>query len=236
MISLRERAAEIFGKTGDFSVLRDVFSYGQGRRPVGVEHSLREQLDLWTTRYVDLDFIRVGTELFDAGRERRIDGSLGHCRMVLGKIGLGVRRVWHGSIPLAQTDGLEHIENACQFRRLLRKWRGPNDDAVDVFFVSSIFNNAGGRARINNASSWGCNKSSSYVAGCAIDIHPVGPLIGFGVTLAHELGHHCTLRHVDLGDFFNLMHPAAGNASQELTDDQAKQMLAHCSVRSPPPR
>jgi hypothetical protein len=222
MISLRDFAQSCLGIGGGFSVTRDFFGYRQ-KRPGDL--SLRLQLSLLRNPHIHLDVILVGGDQFTTTQHEEVDCAVFGAREIFEQIPLGIGRITFHQIDVADADGLDIMTKKSEVKTLLRRYRGSNDDALDVFFPREY--NADGKAGYGNAP--GCVKSTRVVNGCVVS---TGPSIGCIVIrrlMAHELGHALRLTHRDSSG--NLME--SGGFGSNLTGQQQRRMLRDCYVRKP---
>ena len=223
MISLRDRIRQAYGIEGSYSMLTDVLGYLRPRMPTNQTQSLLQHLDLIDGPHLDLDFILVGVEEFGASDRNKIDRSLAEARQLFAPGGIGIKRVFHGAMTLAEADGYERIDDEKESIALRRDWSGPNARAVDVFFVLEFnVGEARGIAGVSGTRHLGCNKSIRNRAGCVLHVRQSD-----GVLLAHELGHHLTLHHHN--DTLNIMFSSANGGT--FTAGQFADMIRHCSMR-----
>ena len=220
--SLRQ-AAQCLGLPGDFSVLRDFFGYLEGF-PGGVSQlSLRGQMRALGGRHIHLDLIQVAVEQFTETDRRDIDRAVQRTREAFAQVDLGVGRVAHFQITEAEADGLETIDSHSQAKKLTRRFRGPHDDAIDVFFVREYnVDGKDGESRIDLP----CNKDRYNFSGAVIGMGGAAGGI-FPELLPHELGHGLGLKHVTNTD--NLMHDVITDI--KLAASQGEEMRSHCFAR-----
>lgn len=223
MMSLRDRIRDAYGIEGTYSMLTDVMGYLRPRLPNNTSHSLLQHLDLISGPHLDLDFILVGTEEFGSSERNHIDRSLAEARALFAPGGVGIKRIFHGGLTLAEADGYERIDDEKESKALRRDFSGPNARAVDVFFVLELnIGLARGIARVNPTRHLGCNKAIRNTVGCVLHVNQSD-----GVLLAHELGHHLTLEHTNAP--LNIMSAGANGGS--FTAGQFTDMINHCSMR-----
>jgi hypothetical protein len=209
---------------------RQLFGYYRKR-----ELHLRQQLELLKGHHLHLNIICVGAESFRDDTYEAIDLGLNLMRDSYASVGIGVGRIEHYQIPVAQSRGQEHIANDDDAADLATRWAVKND-GIDCFVVLSYGNAHAGWSKIGNE----CDKDHKGMKGCVID--PVQNITGFG----HEVGHFLGLVHVD--DQNNLMHPSANHmnlngvqstrwwlpkplADQFPDESQQNVMLRHCAIK-----
>jgi Metallo-peptidase family M12B Reprolysin-like len=215
MISLREISTCV-GLTGGFSVVRDFFGYRQIR--FAFEVSLLSQARLLRGPHIHLNFIQVGSELFTDSIERNVDRGLLELREIYAQVGVGVGRVEHFAISVAQADGAEEIADHDEGRELMENWSVPNN-GIDIFLVIDIegvhgFSPIGGP----------CDKDDKWSGVVIVAGHPL-----LGRNLAHEIGHYLGLEHVEAKG--NVMEKDEFDMGEDLTAGQGEVMRAHCMMR-----
>jgi hypothetical protein len=214
--------------------------------------SLRNHIRLASNRYIDLNIIYVypgGIFYPSPGPEewREIERALQVARSIFAQIGLGINRVWY--YELLDRD-YSNITSEFRAKQLTRKYRGERD-AIDCFFVHSLFDTVVGIAPIKGPSS---NKSGWFngllVARRNFRSREINPDI-MGLILAHELGHYLGLNHVCemeqttewrcgvftflpvCGAFMDqlLMYPKAVITARHLSNEERTIILQHSFVR-----
>jgi hypothetical protein len=141
MRSVRE-IADCIGLKGDFQVVRDFFGYKMG--PPG-EISLFRQLKVMMHYNINVNIIRVGSDLFTGDDDREIDEAVAFLRDTFASIDLGVGRVRHFGIPVADARGRQHIADEREAEDLTHEWTVSND-AMDVFIVRTFAGSSLGAA------------------------------------------------------------------------------------------
>lgn len=198
MVSI-SKTAWCIGLTGRFSLKHDFFGYTS----IGVP-SVFSQLRLLQGPHIHLNLIKVGSELFDANDEFYADYALAFMRRSYATVGIGVGRVEHYSIPIAQAEGHEQIDSDSEAETLISRFI-VNNDGIDLFVVRSYVGGHAGSSPISGT----CNKNDKGMKGCVAA--PTENLLGFG----HEVGHYLGLEHSDRSD--NLMNPTPSEL--KLDDD-----------------
>jgi hypothetical protein len=250
MISLRQ-CATCIGLGTRFSVLRDFFGFRNKLAEIGLTYvSLKRQLGLVQTPHIHLDLIRVSDEPEDEFSRRAMDIAVQVARDIFAQVGLGIGRVTHSALSGQDGARYEFVDSQWEFRHLLKRFRGPTDDAVDVFFVTAIdYGAVGDRLGMAWLLPTACNKDLYHYDGClvALTVDRI-PLTGvglepspeIGVTLAHELGHRLGLPHHSDQD--NLMYHKVVNpyvtlvspdvpVQGKLTRGQGRDLKRRCMVR-----
>jgi Matrixin len=236
MISLKD-LARCIGIEGSFLVVRDFFGHSKGHpraSPLGPSKQLSVlgQVRLLRGPHIHLDVVRVGGNRFSAGHDLDIDFAIFRAREIYAAVGLGIGRVSHYLLPEADADGLHAIESRRQAKRLARKYRGPHDDAIDVFFVLDYNVTSGGEDKAGIAPiGLPCNKNRYHFDGIVMGVRFFGGVdvgaIVLGGVLAHELGHGLGLHHTDTVG--NLMFPTLTGTA--LSSDQGEEMRRHCFIQ-----
>ena len=237
MLSLKDFAAQCIGLSGDFSVVRNFFGHREGQPRTssagsGRQISLLDQIKGLQGHHIHLDIILVGSDQFLTGHKQDIDYAVFKTREIFAQVHLGVGRIAHHHITTAEADGLEHIEKKKHYKKLGRKYRGSNDDAIDVFVVLDFDYEMDGEAKAGIAPiGIPDNKDIYHFDGVVMGIRSSGGVnqgaVKLGMLLAHELGHCLSLRHVDYPT--NLMFPSS--AGSGLSADQGADMRSHDYVQ-----
>lgn len=223
-ISLRAIAGCI-GIRGEFRVRADFFGYRVSGAPLGAV-SLRRQFYLLGGPHIHLDIILVG-DLTQRQREF-IDSAVFGARENFEQVPLGIGRVRYYRIDGEDGERFGTITSKSEAKKLTRRYRGPNDDAMDVFFVSSYAVSADGIAAVGLCNIAGCNKDLYAFNGCVMGLDSDVNGATLRTVMPHELGHGLRLGHDD--DIDNLMYPD-NVGDQRLTTRQKRRMLRDCFVR-----
>ncbi len=222
-MSIRD-IADCIGIAGSISVVRDLF----GLRRLEPSNfaprlSLLSQHRLLLRPHVHLNFIQVGRELFTEETERRIDVALADLREIYANHQVGIGRVQHYSISMADADGAEVIADHDEGVQSMDDWSVPNN-GIDIFLVVDA-------AGVHGFSPIGgsCDKNDkiSGVVVEAVGLDGFNPLLGRA--LAHEIGHYLGLAHRDTTG--NLMHTNEFDMGESLDGDQVAPMRGHCMLR-----
>jgi hypothetical protein len=196
--SLRKIAACI-GVTGSFSVVRRFYGYESGvfgHKSINVDLkgkklsevsiasndpgtlSLRRQLELLKTRYINLDVIRVGGDDFSALEHQEVDIAVQIARELYQRDDIGIGRVlaWH--IKAAKAGSYMSLDSDCEAIDLIDEYTA-GGGGIDCFFVRAITYGSGG---------------STPEKGDGLVVDLLGH-VGSGISLAHELGHYLGVLH-----------------------------------------
>lgn len=247
------------GTSGDVSVMWSVFGFRQARPPtdpVGgatVSMSLGETFAALSGRHVNLNMIAVGYDgLSAADRDRYInsvDWAAFRMREIYFSAGIGVGRVQHYEIAVANARGFDDIGSTDEADDLHDEWGVPND-GIDAFFVRTITAGSGGGTLLGRSPVDGdCEKNSKddgLLAGGANNTNSDS----VARTFTHETGHYLDLEHnhgdtcpTADGSRRNLMAQTrcvpnmAGTSTQDvrnavnLTSSQGSTMRGHCMVK-----
>jgi hypothetical protein len=238
MVSVREMA-QCIGISGNFSIVRDFFGHRMGiprlsqNSPLTVQLSLLKQIHLLQSKHIHLDVIRVGS--FTVLEEMNIDYAVYKARETYAQVDLGIGRVAHFLIPEEDADGLEEINSHSEAKKLAKKYRGPHDDAIDVFIVMDFNVTSGGQEKAGICDiNLPCNKNLYHFDGAVMGVRfaggvPLGSIM-LGQVLAHEVGHGLGLYHTStVGNLMFGPDPATGF---DLSSDQGEKMRSHCFVQS----
>ena len=135
------------GTSGDVSLMWDVFGFRQARPPtdpVGgatVTMSLADTFADLSGPHVNLNMIAVGFDgLSAADRDRyvnSVDWAAFRMRQIYDGAGIGVGRVQHYEIAVADARGYDDIGDTDEADDLHDEWGVPNN-GIDAFFVRNI--------------------------------------------------------------------------------------------------
>ena len=178
------------------SVLFHVFGFAQCKIPHYNTYtnpstvSLKKFMEEVQGDYININVIRVGIENFDDLEKKKIDYAIYRARIIYGAIELGLGRIEHYDIPLAEVNKRNDIGSVSEATALTREWTVDND-AIDVFVVENISS----KYFVGISSIGGpCNKDApgkSGVIGGEVSRYPED----FARTFAHEIGHYLGLPH-----------------------------------------
>jgi hypothetical protein len=233
MPSLRE-LADCLGLGGDFSVLRDFYGFFRGVLPpdptgAQVSVSLKRELTRLQGQSFHLNVIAVGVENFTDAEDIEIDYSIYRIRNIYNQVSVGVGRVEHYAISIADANGLDSPTTKGQLEDLTNAWSVPNN-GIDLFipFNMNIPSNGGmllGRSAVDGPCG---DKQAKGMSGS------VSGLWGSeqtSRTVSHEVGHYLTLNHRN-DEPDNLMcQSGKANSirdSVELDDGQGDDVKGHC--------
>lgn len=244
MVSLR-KIAECLGLSGSFSVLHDFLGYRTDFNDRNI--SLLQQVQLLKNRYINLNIIRVGIDNFSAADEEEIDLAIQTTRSIYAAVNLGVGRIEHYDITVAQANGLDVITKNADARKITDVWSFPNA-SLDVFIVLNGW--AGtcmGCTTIGLSNVDGpCDKvTNGVMTGSVVTIGNT-PSQLTGQVIAHELGHYLGLSHVcefapggiclsgtcQTQHQTSLMFPCSSTTAVDISNSEFQNMNDHCFVNA----
>lgn len=242
MDSLRDICADLGVDADDISVCGHFFGFWQSHVPavlVGAPTtiSVLDQIDAIRDQHINVNCIRVGSDNFSDSDIDEIDEVMHLTRAVLGRAGIGVGRVEHYIIPVAEADGLETLTSVADAEQLTANWTVPNE-AHDLFFVLSWPASGGnqvlGRSNIDGP----CDKNDDSTGQTGSITAMVDSRQESGHTTAHELGHYLGLSHRN-SDATNLMAQTSSvnslggsiNTATIVDGGQRADITDHCSVQ-----
>lgn len=234
MVSLKAICNSI-GLSGKISVMEDFFGYPTAlnlKDDTDFRVSLLEQVKLLkiNSPYINLCIIRVNIEFFYYQLHRLVAMSIFYARKVYAKVGIGIGRISYHYIPEAAEESPELIAEECDLADMADHWSAAGD-GIDIFYVLDIYG-----PNIGLSPTPGSCDKDDWDSGVCIDMQPMLYRV-IGYSLAHELGHHLGLYHVDEDpnvddDPNNLMWPSTpfdppdpGPNSVKLTQYQVQQIL-----------
>jgi len=214
---------DCMGLSGPRKVKHDFF--GIQHVPSGEALSVKQHMQRMRLEHLlHLNVIRCGFDSFDAqGRdraERRLDLVVHRTRQIYDQIGLGIARVQHFEILVAQTHGKEDIGGDGEADDLCDAFSVDND-GIDAFFVLTYSGNRVGSSR----SPGSCDKGGK-ASGVVVEVEQ-GDAELTATAFAHELGHYLGFAGHS-GDKDNLMF--SGQNGRQISDSQAVTMLRHCLI------
>lgn len=232
MTSLRQLAACI-GLSGNISVLRDFFGFLRGKLPPNTglvpiaTLSLLEQARRLRNPHFHLNVIRVGVDNFTDTDGITIDCSIFRIRDIYDQIGVGVGRVRHYAVSVADAGGLDRPTTYSQLEAITHRWHVRNN-GIDVFIPHSMWVYADNNNLVLGHSPTGgpCeDKDDKGMNGSVVGLFDT-----FTTTLvfSHEIGHYLGLDHKDDSPQ-NLMYPIPLSAG--LTNGQGNKIRKHCLVK-----
>jgi hypothetical protein len=247
MVSIRQ-LAECVDISGTISVCRDFLGFFRAQLPsdptgATVEVSLLRQARLLKEPHFNVNIIAVGSDMFthtglNNDRER-IDYAIYKIRNIYDQINVGVGRIQHIDISVANADGLDTITDDSEPEEITDKWYVAND-GIDVFipFSMNIPTNTGTLAGRSPQPGPCEGKDAKGMNGVVVGLWASDQLAR---TFAHEIGHYLGLRHnhgencADIVDRDNLMaQSTCANSvrdSVDLTNDQRSTVEGHCLVK-----
>jgi hypothetical protein len=205
--------------TGDLSVLHDFFGFIRGAPS---EVSVLTQVRRLQLMHVNMNFIRVGEEQYTNANREEMDWALQYTRDTYAQVNLGVGRVEHYVISIAEAGGGENINSEDEAEELTNDWTVPNS-ALDIFWVLTYSGPSIGLSAVNGK----CDKDAKGMDGSVVAIEDYVNITG--QALAHEAGHYLGLNHSSDGS--NLMFP--GPNGGQLTSRQGYIMRRHCFAEWP---
>ena len=239
MKSLRNICAAIGVTTNDISVIRHFYGYWQRRVPaalVGAPStvSVLDQIEALEGRHFHVNVIRVGSDNFTANDIDEIDEAIHLTRTAYRKGGMGLGRIEHYVISVAQANGLDQLTSNADAEQLTADWTVPND-GQDLFFVLSWTGNTLGRSNIEGP----CDKNDDSDGQTGIITAMTSSRQETGHTTAHELGHYLGLTHRNQ-DASNLMAQTSAvnnlggtiNTATIIDSGQQLEISDHCSVQA----
>jgi hypothetical protein len=198
MASLRQ-SANCIGISGNFSVLRDFFGFYRRVLPpdptkATVSISLLRQIGLLHGQHFHLNVIAVGWDNFTDDNNIVVDYSLFKLRNIYAQVNVGVGRIRHFVISVADADGLDAPTTTDQLEALTEAWSVPND-GIDLFICHdmNIPSNGGmilGYSPIDGPCPG--NKDDAGLSGSTIGLWENEQTAR---TMAHEVGHYLSLKH-----------------------------------------
>lgn len=236
--------------SGSISVLFDFFGFFRGRVPADPDTSVTAQvslLDLMNSlqgKHVHLNIIRVGIDTFtddpssDSDELDEIDYSIYKVRNVYRQVNLGVGRILHWDVTVAQADGKHDIGSDDEAEELTDDWSVDND-GIDVFMVKNISTSDFiGLSPVEGP----CDKDDKDMNG-VLGGEVSRTAEGIARTFAHEIGHYLGLEHNHDDDECpdttagrdNLMaQTGCANSIRDsvvLSSSQGSTMRSHCFVK-----
>jgi reprolysin-like metallo-peptidase family M12B len=246
MVSLR-KIGECLGLSEGFSVVHDFLGYRidfSGRKI-----SLLRQLQLLKNGYINLNIIRVGVDAlhFTAADDEEISFAIQTTRNIYAAVNLGVGRIGHFEIPLADSKGRDIISDDAEAKSLTDEFTVPNT-WVNVFIVLNAWaGTCGGCSTVGISAIDGpCDKyTTSARTGVIVTLGSTSPDLT-GQTLAHELGHYLGLSHVcefapggsclsgtcTTAHQSSLMFPCTMTTAVTISDEEFRNMSDHCFVNA----
>jgi hypothetical protein len=237
MASLRALAGCI-GVTGNFSVLRDFLGFFRGVLPpdptgAEVRVSLRRQLRRLQGEHFNVNVIATGVDNFTDADDIEVDYSIFKLRNVYNQVDVGVGRIRHFAITVAEADGLDAPTTKDQLEELTEAWSIDND-AIDLFIVHDMNIPSGSGILLGRSAVDGPCPGDKDDKGMSGSTSGLWGSEQTARTVAHELGHYLTLEHRN-SQTSNLMCQS-GSASSirdsiQLTSGQGDDVEDHCMCR-----
>lgn len=234
MASVRN-LANCIGVTGDISILRHFFGFFRGVLPpdptgAEVKVSLRRQLGLLQGQHFHLNVIAVGVGNFTDSDNIEVDYSIFKIRNVYNQVNVGVGRVGHYQITVADANGLDAPTTKGQLEELTENWSVDND-GIDLFIPHDMNIPSNGGIILGRSAVDGPCPGDKDGKGMSGSVSGLWGDEQTARTISHEVGHYLTLQHRN-SDGDNLMcQSGQANSirdSVELTSGQGNDVKDHC--------
>jgi hypothetical protein len=198
MTSLRQ-IANCIGVSGNYSVLRDFFGFFRGVLPpdptgADVTISLRRQLGLLQGPHFHLNVIAVGVDNFIDADDIEVDYSLFKIRNIYTQVNVGVGRVEHYAISVADANGLDAPTTRDQLEELTEAWSVPND-GIDLFIPHDMNIPSNGGTLLGRSAVDGPCPGDKDDKGMSGSVSGLWGSEQTARTVAHEVGHYLSLQH-----------------------------------------
>jgi len=238
MISIRQLAGCIgLDSSGSISILGDFFGFFRRTLPPDptgavVSVSLKQQVLRLKSKHYHLNVIAVGVDNFTDAEDQQLDYSIFRFRNIYNQVGVGIGRVRHYGISVADAGGLDSPTTEGNLEEITERWTA-NNNGIDLFFPfnMNVPSNSGiilGMSAVDGP----CDKNAKGMTGS------VSGLWGSeqtSRTSAHEVGHYLSLTHRN-SDPDNLMCQSSlassTHNSVELTTSQGNDIKDHCFMQS----
>jgi hypothetical protein len=230
--------------SGSVSVLFHMFGFFKARVPADPCTTGTPQVSLITHinslqgKHVHINVIRVGIDNFTDADIDKIDYSIYKTRNIFRTVNLGLGRVEHYDVTVADSDGKNDLGSEDEAEDLTHDWTVPNN-GIDVFVVENISDSDFiGLSPVGGP----CDKDDKDMNG-VIGGEVSRGTAGVARTFAHEIGHYLGLPH-NHGD--DCPTSASGRAnlmaqtrcadsicdSVLLTSSQGNTVRGHCFVKN----
>lgn len=238
MASLRALAQCIGVDGGQISILGHFLGFARWRIPsdptgATVSISLKRQAQRLQGKHLHLNVIAVGSDNFTDGEYERIDYMIYKTRNVYNQRSLGVGRVQHWIISVADADGLDAPTSKGQLEELTDRWEVSNN-GIDLFIPHDMNIPSGTGILLGRSPNPGpCMSDGKDKKG---QDSPVSGLWGsdqLARTSAHEVGHYLDLDHKNSSPDNLMCQSGKANSirnSTDLTSSQGSEMRGHCMV------
>jgi hypothetical protein len=129
--------------SGTVSILFNLYGFWLQRVPTDPDPTATAQVSLLTDvqsllgKHTHLNVIRVGVDLFTTDEFGKIDYSIYRIRNIYRQVSLGIGRIEHYDILVADANGRDDLGSQSEAEDLTHEWTVPND-ALDVFVVHNI--------------------------------------------------------------------------------------------------
>ena len=238
MASIRNLASCIGIDPNRISVLRNFLGFRRSRMPsdpagVTVTVSLRRQVQRLKGKHFHLNVIAVGSNNFSDSEFERVDYMIYKMRNIYHPQSLGVGRVQHWNITVADADGLDAPTSKGQLEELTDQWEVDNN-GIDLFIPHDMNVPSGSGSLLGRSPNPGpCLSDGKDKKG---QDSPVSGLWGsdqLARTSAHEVGHYLDLDHRNSSPDNLMCQSSRANSirnSVDLTNSQGSEARGHCMV------
>ena len=231
--SLRDVIFRVYGRSGSVSVAGDLLGMYQRRLPTPpsdakqpLRASVWDFIQLIQGRHLDLNLIKIGSDLFMPDDHADMDTAVLWAREFYRRVGIGVGKILWFAVKSADAHGLDRPGSLADLEEMATLWVVPiqgMDVFVPAFDNVHDVNDVGGLSPLGGS----CAKDSKEMHGIVVSVQ--GPS-DTPVLLAHEMGHFRGLGHREK-EPYNIMFPAViGVPFDQIGFDagQGRTMIRHC--------